>query len=92
LIHLRFRAHSRNDRQDFSQKFSPIADQALQEFLLCSLPSLTVLDMADKPDQLRPATADELTDAEGRSCVYVPGREDGQVVDSISFGMQTQDC
>lgn len=32
------------------------------------------------------------TDAEGRSCVYVPVREDGEVVDSISFGRETQDC
>jgi hypothetical protein len=32
------------------------------------------------------------TDAEGRSCVYVPVRVNGEVVDSISFGLQEQDC
>jgi len=30
------------------------------------------------------------TDAEGRSCVYVPVKVDGRVVDSVGFGVKEQ--
>ncbi|HEY6434067.1 MAG TPA: hypothetical protein VIZ17_18980 [Acetobacteraceae bacterium] len=44
----------------------------------------------DYPDMMPQAVV--ATDAEGRSCVYVPVRVDEEVVDSISFAVQTQDC
>lgn len=42
----------------------------------------------DYPDAMPQAI--RATDAQGRSCTYVPVREDGRVVDSLGFELQRE--
>lgn len=34
----------------------------------------------------------KLTDARGRSCIYVPTTQDGRVVDSQGYALDPEDC